>query len=116
MRMTNINKYGLKRYIPQNIKKEVRFKCGFGCVVCGSMFYDYDHFDPVFEDCKSHNADGITLLCGKHHSNKDRNFFPLSEVIKATANPFAKRNGFWENLTFDREPPTILLGSNQTKY
>jgi len=113
--MAQINKYGLKRYIPENIKKEVRLRCGFGCVVCGGMFYDYEHFDPVFDECQSHNAEGITLLCGRHHTNKTRNFFPLSAVKKANNNPSAKRNGFWEDLTFDSMPPTILLGSNKTR-
>lgn len=113
--MAQINKYGLKRHIPENIKKEVRLRCGFGCVVCGAMFYDYEHFDPVFEECQSHRAEGITLLCGRHHTNKTRNFFPLAAVKKANNKPYAKHNGFWEDLTFDSMPPTILLGTNETR-
>ena len=112
--MAQKNKFGLKRHIPEAIKKKVRLRCGFGCVVCGGMFYDYEHFDPVFEACQSHSAEGITLLCGRHHSNKTRSFFPHSTVIKANDNPYAKHNGFWEDLTFDNIPPTILLGTNET--
>lgn len=107
------NKYGLKRHIPEKIKREVRIRCGFGCVVCGCMIYEYEHFDPPFESCQSHNPKGITLLCGRHHSNKTRGFFPLSEIVKANSNPYAKRGNFWEDLTYSTTPPFIIFGNNR---
>ncbi len=29
--------------IPLPIQREVRQRCGFGCVICGLPLYDYDH-------------------------------------------------------------------------
>lgn len=31
------------RSIPAQIKHSVRQRCGFGCVICGSPIYEYDH-------------------------------------------------------------------------
>ncbi|GAH43227.1 unnamed protein product, partial [marine sediment metagenome] len=53
--MSSTNQYGLSRYIPLEIKRAVRQKCGFGCVVCGSTIYQYHHFDPPFNEAKQHN-------------------------------------------------------------
>jgi hypothetical protein len=39
--MKKNNKYGLKRTIPEKIKREVRQRCGFGCVRCGSLRTNY---------------------------------------------------------------------------
>ena len=61
--MDDTNKHGLSRYIPEAIKREVRQRCGFGCVICGFGFYDYEHFDPDFADAKFHDPNGMTLLC-----------------------------------------------------
>lgn len=33
--MTENNKYGLTRDIPEDVKRKVRKRCGFGCVICG---------------------------------------------------------------------------------
>ncbi|CDR33744.1 hypothetical protein [Criblamydia sequanensis] len=108
------NEQGLARNIPSKIKREVRLRCGCGCVICGCMFYEYEHFDPPFVDCKSHNSEGITLLCGRHHSNKTRGFIPQSEIVKANSSPYAKREKFWEEMYFDNKPPVIALGNNRS--
>jgi len=31
------------RNIPLPIQREVRQRCGFGCVICGTLLYEYDH-------------------------------------------------------------------------
>lgn len=35
MEKDNINKQGISRDIPDPIKRDVRQRCGFGCVICG---------------------------------------------------------------------------------
>ena len=42
------NKYGLGRYIESDTRRLIRKRCGFGCVICGIGFFDYEHFDPDF--------------------------------------------------------------------
>ncbi|MHB0562224.1 hypothetical protein ACX3RA_15640, partial [Escherichia coli] len=63
--MDNINKHGLSRRIPETIKRQIRQRCGFGCVICGFGFYDYEHFKPDFVDAKVHDPNGMTLLCSQ---------------------------------------------------
>ena len=64
------NKHGLPRTIPESIKRKVRQRCGFGCVICGIGLYEYEHFAPEYKDAKSHAPEGITLLCPNHHARK----------------------------------------------
>ncbi|WP_346909765.1 HNH endonuclease signature motif containing protein [uncultured Roseibium sp.] len=65
--MSNENKNGLKRNIPEDIKKEVRNRSGFGCVCCGSIPYTYHHNRIPFSEAKQHDPDDIVLLCDQHH-------------------------------------------------
>lgn len=67
-----INKHGLPRNIPTKVKQEVRLACGFGCVVCGAVPYEYDHFRVAWPDAVSHEADDIILLCDEHHTKKTK--------------------------------------------
>jgi len=65
-----LNKHGLSRSIPPTVKSEVRKRCAFGCVLCGSIPYDYDHFIVPWAEAKEHDPDDIVLLCDKHHRQK----------------------------------------------
>lgn len=65
---TERNRHGLTRYIPSHIAREVRKRCGFGCLFCRCAIVEYDHFDPEYKDAKRHEADGIVALCGTHHT------------------------------------------------
>lgn len=107
------NRFGLSRNIPRHVKRTVRQRCGFGCVICGNAIYDYEHFDPEFKDCKEHSENGITLLCLRHHGKKGRDFLAQKIVVAANANPKAKQKGFWENFDFGDQYPKLLLGSNE---
>ncbi len=62
-----VNKHGLSRYIPQHIKRELRQRSRFGCVICRRGFYQYEHIDPPFEDAKTHVPDRMCCLCGSCH-------------------------------------------------
>lgn len=33
------------RNIPLPIQREVRQRCGFGCVICGMPLYEYEHME-----------------------------------------------------------------------
>ena len=60
----NINKHGLKRRIPTDVALEIRRRSKFGCVICRSAIYTYEHIVPLFCDAVAHNPDHICLLCG----------------------------------------------------
>lgn len=70
--MAATNRYGLSRAIPADVKRLVRQQCGFGCVSCGCLIYDYEHFAPPWSDAQHHDPDGIALLCPTCHSRKER--------------------------------------------
>lgn len=53
--------------IPAKIKRLVRQRCGFGCVICGSPIYEYDHI-VNWSETHHHKAEELTLLCSKHHT------------------------------------------------
>jgi hypothetical protein len=75
-----INKYNLSRYIPKPIRREVRQRCHFGCVICAKAIGEYEHFDPEFKDANEHKAEGITFLCTEHHTQKTKGFFSKSYI------------------------------------
>ena len=70
--MANYNKHGLSRYIPIEVRREVRQRSKFGCVICRRGFYQYEHIDPPFEDATEHNPDHICCLCGSCHDDVTR--------------------------------------------
>lgn len=53
--------------IPEQIAREVRQRCGFACIACGSPVYEYHHIVPWVQ-CLEHRADNLVLLCPTHHA------------------------------------------------
>lgn len=106
-----MNKYKLSRTIPADVKRKVRQRCGFGCVVCGSAIYDYEHFNPEFNEAKEHNPDGIALLCPTDHARKRKQLLSNEKYLKSISNPKALQNkkayAEWEVSNF---APTIVIG------
>lgn len=72
MKNSGKNKHGLSRTIPLHIKKDVRRRSKFGCVVCRSGIYQYEHIDPEFKDAKKHDPNKICCLCGSCHDKVTR--------------------------------------------
>lgn len=105
------NKYKLSRTIPAEVKRKVRQRCGFGCVVCGSAIYDYEHFNPEFNEAREHNPDGIALLCPTDHARKRKKLLSNEQYLKSIANPMAlqlkKAYAEWETDDF---APTVVVG------
>lgn len=79
------NRFGLARTIPEEVKREVRAACSFGCVICGSVPYDYDHLRVEFKDAKEHDPEDIVLLCPTHHRMKG-SILPTASILTARAN------------------------------
>lgn len=61
------NKHGLRRDIPEPVKRKVRRRSRFGCVICRCAYYTYEHIDPPFSDATAHRADDICCLCASCH-------------------------------------------------
>lgn len=89
-----VNKYKLTDVIPEPIKREVRQRCGFGCVNCGNAVYQYEHLDPTFAEAKEHNPDCIVLLCGGCHDRVSRRILSKETIKFRSINPVCKQKGF----------------------
>lgn len=106
--MSEKNSFGLDRYIPADVRRKVRQRCGFGCVVCGSAIVDYEHFDPEFKDAESHEARGIILLCPTHHRAKG-GFIGHKTLAAAAENPYCiSKRIAWAKLHLDQA--TVDIG------
>lgn len=90
--------------IPEKIKREVRKRCGFGCVICGLPIYEYDHIIE-YSKTKRHLAKELTLLCPLCHSAKTKGHIPVEDVIKANENPY--------NLSSGTSTPYLIRFSGQ---
>ena len=103
--------------IPSEIQREVRQRCGFGCVVCGLPIYEYEH-RLEWAEVKRHVADEITLLCRQHHGEKTHNLLPKENVIEANKNPYNKREGVSKSymLHYSGDGVTVKLGDNIFSY
>jgi len=91
--------------IPPEIKRTVRERCGYGCVLCGAQPYDYDHI-VEYEIVKCHEADNLTLLCKHHHGEKTLKNLPREEIVKANASP--------HNLKINSTKPRLLYYSGKS--
>lgn len=77
------NRYGLSRYIPADIRREVRERSKYGCVICRNAIYEYEHIDPIWVDAKVHGPDHICLLCGTCHSKVTKQHLSKDTVLEA---------------------------------
>lgn len=80
------------RDIPDPIKRAVRQRCGFGCVLCGLPLYEYDHI-LGWANVHRHAAEEIFLLCDMHHRERTNGLLPDDDVIEANRVPFNLRSG-----------------------
>jgi hypothetical protein len=88
------NQFGLSRHIPEDVKREVRARCGFGCAVCGATITEYEHFNPDFTDATIHDRERIVLLCPNHHALVTKGVITKEQVEKFNSKPVAKEQGF----------------------
>lgn len=101
--------------IPYPVKRAVRKRCGFGCVVCGLPIYDYDHMTP-WSEVKEHKEENLTLLCDMHHREKTSGLLPESDVRKSNDDPFNKRSGQTEPLKLHYQGTRFHVRMGKTKF
>lgn len=102
--------------VPEGVKVAVRRRCGFGCVMCGSPVYDYEHI--LGYGRTGHDPQHMTLLCPEHHREKTAGRLPLAQVIEADASPHNKRQimGKPMPLYFSGDRFSIFLASNRIDH
>ncbi len=88
------NKQGLSRSIGEKVKRTIRKRCGFGCVICGCAVYEYHHFGTAFSQANVHDPESITLLCPTCHGQITRGIWSDQKAIEANGSPKALEDGF----------------------
>lgn len=90
--MYDINSSG-RPPIPDPIKREVRQRCGFGCVICGLPLYTYEHMlgyanlkDRAPQD--RHIAEELTLLCDLHQRESTNKLLARDQIMRANKKPY----------------------------
>lgn len=110
-KIPSTNKHGLSRHIPEDVARTVRQRDGFGCVVCGSAFYTYEHVDPTFADATEHEAKNITLLCWGCHDRVNRRQLSKETVKACQLKPKCLERGYSHG-AFDigTKSPEVRIG------
>jgi len=106
------NSQGLPRRIPEDVQRQVRQACGFGCVICGCGIYQYEHLEPEFHEAHYHNPDAIALLCGSCHDRITRKIWPKSKAIAARNKPVTLSRGVTSDFLALEHPIKVRIGSN----
>lgn len=102
--------------IPEDMKRSVRQRCGFGCVICGNPIgYHYDHMVDYAED-PTHLEDNLTLLCPNHHGDKTAGRLSRSQVQAANREPFNTRSlNTSRQILHTSDVTSLVLGSNSAQ-
>lgn len=112
--MGTFNRHGLSRTIPKEVKRIVRQRDGFGCVMCANPIIDYEHVEPTFANAKEHDPNCITLLCPICHRKVTGRAISKSLVQQAMLSPAAKKVGYiGNNIQFSDSHPTVIFGGAQ---
>lgn len=97
--------------IPNATKRNVRKRCGYGCVICGMPIYEYDHIH-LWSDEKKHRIDNITLLCPNHHSEKTKGLLDVEAIVTANKHPHNLQTGITKpyRLQFKGQECIVAIG------
>lgn len=105
------NKYGLSRSLNAELKRTIRRRDGFGCVICGLGFYTFEHFNPEFKDAKVHDEAGICLLCFQHQGETTKGILSKETISSAVKSARCNQRGY-VNAFFDLKFPIIVRFGN----
>lgn len=78
--------------IPEPMKREIRKRCNFGCVICGFPLYEYHHIND-WSVVKRHIVDDITLLCRRCHGEATNKLLPAELIVAANMMPHNRKHG-----------------------
>jgi hypothetical protein len=100
------------RTIPSPIRREVRRRSGFGCVICGMPIIQYDHI-VEWSKVRGHQASNITALCPLHHADKTHGRMPIEELLRANKSPHNLSGGRAAayKLFYGARPIRVFFGS-----
>jgi hypothetical protein len=95
--------------IPEDIKRRVRQRCGFACVICRSPIYDYDHIVD-YAIVKAHTFENLVLLCTRCHRKKRKGLVTIDVIRAALVN--GNRRDFTESDVIYADFRKAVIGAN----
>lgn len=95
--------------IPRDIARQVRQRCRFGCVICQSPIYDYDHIID-YSDIREHSVENLVLLCPTCHRKKKKGQLTRERIHKALADN--NRGARTKQESIEAEYNIVDFGSN----
>ncbi|HMI81962.1 MAG TPA: HNH endonuclease [Solirubrobacterales bacterium] len=103
--------------IPLPVKREVRQRCGFGCVFCGLPLYEYDHLVP-YAEVEEHDPENLVLLCATHHREKTSGLLTSDQVDAARKSPCNIEKGETHpyELHYEGKSCEARIGSNSITW
>lgn len=107
-----------RTHIPEEIKRNVRRKCRFGCILCGSPIFEYDHINN-YSSSFDHSVDNLILLCREHHGAKTQGRLPIERIRYLEKNPFNNGRDFTTSAIaayFSRNNGILELGSAKLEF
>ena len=99
--------------VSEEVKRQVRQECLFGCVICGMPIFQYDHIVD-YSERPAHEPENIALLCPNHHMDKTAGRLSRASVAQARRAPFnSLENSTSEYILNATQGVELWLGSNQ---
>ena len=95
--------------ISDPLKRAVRQKCKFACVMCGNPIYDIDHIEE-YSVVQKHELDNLTLLCTMHHRQKTNKILS-PDVVRERTNNISYARGGMPDINFPK--CDLILGNNR---
>ncbi|MFT4056155.1 MAG: HNH endonuclease signature motif containing protein [Novosphingobium sp.] len=97
--------------VPEAIRRQVRQECWFGCVICGSPIFEYDHIIE-YSKVKEHTAQNLVLLCPSHHRDKTAGRLSVDRVQSGRNSPFNAQRAFTSSYKIEEDRNvSVTLGS-----
>jgi HNH endonuclease len=101
--------------ISDAMKREVRQRCGFGCIFCGLPIYEYEHVRP-WAEVLEHRPDNLVLLCPNHHAEFTRGQRSKHDIGAAAQSPHNLATGSVHHVFHvNRLHYEVLLATNVFK-
>ena len=95
--------------IPSEIKRNIRKKCNYGCIICGCPICEIDHLTKEWHECHEHDENDMFLLCPTHHAEKTKGLLTKSKIMECFLSSKRKNT---EPYKLNIEKCALILGNN----
>jgi hypothetical protein len=102
------------RYIPADIRRELRQEANFGCAYCGTPVVQYHHIIP-FSEIEKHKPEEMIALCPNCHAEADAGSITRSELYDLKKSPHNSDIVDYM-FYFEPQPPILLLGDAAVEF